>query len=338
MKLRIIFSLLIAWALACCNQAYAQDVQAETIVEGLNRPVALAQHPDDGTIYVAEYGANRVSKVVEGKPVQVVTDFASHSVVGWDSEGGPVALGFSHGNWLLVAPATEKEKTSKLLGFNLGEMEEGKPFTAASAQATLEVGPEDNRLVAQILRIYSQGSLVYLAGQKPDKRGFVLTVNKADAAPAAVDMLMPKKMDAERWVPPNTSLTVSSPEGYLAIIERSFKGSALTFYSDEGEENGMFVTGLNDVKAIAYGPKLGRLYLADQETGAIYKLVEADNDEGCKSVEVYKLANISDMQFNDQGDLLVTTLGTDQVGDDTGKVIKLTGLDEEKSDEEKAGE
>lgn len=338
MKLRIIFSLLVVWALGCCNLSNAQDIQAETIVEGLNRPVAIAQHPDDGVLFVAEYGANRVTKVVDGKPVEVVNNFASHPVVGFDSEGGPVSLGFSHGNWLLVAPAIEKEKPARVLGFNLGEMEEGKPLSADSAQANLEVGPEDNRLKAQILRIYSQSDSVYLAGQNPNKRGFVLTVKKADAAPSAVQLLMPKKLDAERWVPPNTSMTVSNPEGYLAIMERSFKGSALAFYSDDGEENGLFVTGLKDVTAIAYGPKHGRLFLADQETGAIYKLIEADNDEGCKSIEVHKLANITDMQFNEQGELLVATLGTGQVGDDTGKVIKLTGLDEKKSDEEKAGE
>lgn len=334
MNLRINFLLLALLAIGTPSISICQEIEAETIVEGLNRPMEFALHPDDGTIFVAEYGANRITKVVDGKLVEVVTDFAPQSLIGMEAQGGPVALGFSSSNWLLVAPAIEKEKPLQVLGFNLSEMADDQPLSATAAQATLEIGPDEERLNGQIHRIFASGGSIYLAGRKPEKRGFVATIKKSDAAPDSIEMLMPKTLDAKKWVPPNTSLTVSTPEGYLAVVERSFRGSALAFYSDEGEEDGLFVTGLSKVSAIAYGPNRGRLFLADQETGAIYKLIESDNKERCKSVEVYKLANISDMQFNEEGELIVTTHGTDEVGDDTGKVIKLTGLDQKKSEEE----
>lgn len=330
LRITILLSVVLALGFACCS--VGQEIQSETIIDGLNRPIDLAFHPDDGTIFVAEFGGNRVVKIVEGKPVEVVTEFVAHSLRGMETAGGPVAIGFSSSNWLLVAPVIENEKPLQVLGFDLGKMEDDKSLLASAAQATLKVGSDESQLNGQVRRIYSDGSTVYLAGEKTEKNGFVATIKNADPEPTAITLLMPEQLDAKKWIQPNTSLTLSTPEGYLAIIERTSEGSALAFYSD-GEEDGRFVTGLNDVSAIAYGPKRGRLFLADRETGAIYKLIESDNKEGCQSVEVYKLANITDMQFNEKGELFVTTLGTGEVGDDSGKVIKLTGLDEMKTEE-----
>ena len=80
------------------------------------------------------------------------------------------------------------------------------------------------------------------------------------------------------------------------------------------------------VTAMAYGPNRGRLFLADRDTGAIYKLIESDNDAGCESVKVHELANITAMRFNAAGELLVATLG-ETIGDESGQVIKLIGFD-----------
>lgn len=311
----------------------AQEIEAETLVEGLNHPSSLAIHPDDATVYVAEFGAARVVKIVEGKAVEVIKDFEANSFPGMNANGGPVALEFMNANKLLVASAGKKDSPVQVQGFDLSEIVEDKTLLAAESKAKLGMGKEDTALKGQINRMVTGSSSIFLVGQHGDEKAFVASLGKGVEFPAEMSFLVPENREAKKWLGSTLAVTLSQPEGYLAMVENSKDGATLIFFSKEGEENGRFETGLKRVTAIAYGTERGRLYLADSEKGAIYKLIESDNEAGCESQEVYELANITDMRFNADGELLVTTLG-ENVGEDSGKVIKLMGLDSETKKEE----
>ncbi len=337
MNSKLLSVVLLALAMCWSVSSFAQEIEAETIVEGLNHPGSLAFHPVDGTIYVAEFGALRVIKIVDAKPIEVITGFDAHAFDGLGSDGGPVALEFFDANRLLVAATNEKERPIQVHGFDLTELKDDQPLLASDDHSTLGIGQDDSALLGQVNRMVSGSNSIMLIGQDDDKKAFVAKVAKTEELPSEMELLVPEKREDKKWLESTMAVTLSKPEGYLALVQNIAGGATLSFYNEEGEDNGSFNTGLKKVTAIAYGPERGRLFLADAENGAIYKLIESDNDAGCESLEVYKLANITDMRFNAAGELLVTTLG-DQVGDDSGKVIKLVGLDSSKSEEKKTGE
>jgi glucose/arabinose dehydrogenase len=47
--------------------AIAQDASVETVVGGLNNPCGIAIQPETGHVFIADSGAGRVVRVVEGK-------------------------------------------------------------------------------------------------------------------------------------------------------------------------------------------------------------------------------------------------------------------------------
>jgi hypothetical protein len=325
------------FALVCLTSfGISQEVTSDVIAEGLNRPGGIAIHPADQTLFVAEYGAKRVVKIVDGKTAEIAVGFPEHSHNWMKAAGGPVSLDFLNPNWILVGTTAEKEKPMQIRGFDLSKIVDDKPLEFDAAPAILEIGSDEAKLEGQVNGVLATESSVFIAGERAEQKSFIARVAQSAAAPETIELMIPENEDSEEWLGSPRAMAVSVPEGYLALIQQSDSGSKLCFYSTEGEANGDFETGLKNVVAMAYGPNRGRLYLADRETQAIYKLIESDNDAGCESVKVHELPNVTDMQFNADGELLVSTLG-ETVGDDSGQIIKLIGLDVKK-DEAKEGE
>ena len=61
--------------LAGNGQANAQDAIPEIVVKGLNNPSGIAIQPETGHVFVADSGAGRVVRVIDGKVEAVITDF-----------------------------------------------------------------------------------------------------------------------------------------------------------------------------------------------------------------------------------------------------------------------
>lgn len=299
----------------------------ETIVDGLDRPQSLAMHPVDKSIFIA--GASRVIKIVDGKAVDVITDFPQSDLLDGEGTGGALALEFLNPNWLIVGGAVNADGQLEVRGFDLTQAKEDQPLKADEPQASIGMEREDEAVRAQVNSMVSGSQSLLLVCQEAD-HSTVVQLAKSPANPGSLSSLIPGQ-DGEVTLSPGTGITLSQPEGYVAFIQNGDEGSVLTFYSEDGEANGTFATGLNGVTAIAYGPNRGRLYLADSESGAIHKLIESDNEAGCEHVEVFKLPGITSMRFNDAGDLLATVNGD---GEASGKLVKITGLDSPESEQD----
>ena len=119
--------------------------------------------------------------------------------------------------------------------------------------------------------------------------------------------------------------------------------SVLAFYSPVGELLDKFPTGLNDIVALAYGPRKKRLYALDfnwanPREGGLYRLVGVDNEEGCEAKLIAKLHRPTAMAFDRRGNLYVTTIGFDapqsrdlapseNVYENNGKLLLFVELD-----------
>src|SRR5688572_14432925 len=94
--------LLLCALAAICQQGVAnsQDEKAaspspETVVSGLNGPSGIAIQPETGVVFVAESGAGRIGRIVDGKLEQVIEGIRDDaSADGVADTRGKVSLAF----------------------------------------------------------------------------------------------------------------------------------------------------------------------------------------------------------------------------------------------------
>ena len=186
--------------------------------------------------------------------------------------------------------------------------------------------------------ITSGESAVYICGEiNLDPGGAILKVAKptSEKRPKSVRYLIPAKINDNARFHASDCIAIS-PENYVVFAERVEEQSVLNFVGENGQINGRFPTGLSHVTAFAYGPNHGDLFLSDFATGAIYKLIEADNESGCQTERVMDLESVTAMKFNAAGELYVTQLGP-KTATDGGKLLKITGLDVAQNSEVEVG-
>ena len=56
--------------------ANCQDATFEVVLEGLNNPTSVAVQPGTGVVFIADSGAQRIIRVVDGLAEEVITGFA----------------------------------------------------------------------------------------------------------------------------------------------------------------------------------------------------------------------------------------------------------------------
>ena len=87
--------------LAACEVIAAPPV--ETVLEQLNNPCGVAVQPETGHVYVAESGAGRVVRIVEGKAQPVIVNFPLDVYgKGPQYKIGPLGLAFASKDVLVV--------------------------------------------------------------------------------------------------------------------------------------------------------------------------------------------------------------------------------------------
>ena len=69
-----ILSLAIVLAMVSSSSVMA-EATVDTVAGGLTNPCGVAIQPGTGTIFVADSGAGRVVRIVDGKAEAVITDF-----------------------------------------------------------------------------------------------------------------------------------------------------------------------------------------------------------------------------------------------------------------------
>ena len=175
----------------------------------------------------------------------------------------------------------------------------------------------------------------------------------------SADLILNDVTNFRRFIPTNkiaknkTEMTSTpggiavSPEGHLVVSQMGSrdkpKDSKLTFYSGAGELLDVFPTGLNDIVALAYGPKSNRLFALDfnwrqPRSGGLYKLVAVDSKLGCEAELVARLERPTSMAFDQSGNLYITVCGLFESSGNSslvneefnapGKLLMIPGMDE----------
>ena len=325
------------------GQTNAQDAIPEVVTKGLNNPSGVAIQPETGHVFVADSGAGRIVRVIDGKIEAVITDFPTEGY-GNDSSYkiGPLGLLFLDKETLIVGggglpDGEDLVRVFKVPSVGEGSIEASATHGDAFALPAIESGENDDAAPGEGnfygLARGSEGIFVTCNGD--DSKGWVSFASLKQDQIIKFDRKINTK-DATDVNGPVAATT--SPQGYLVIGQmgetKNAKDSLLTFYSQSGTKLGVYRTGLNDITGLAYGPRHGRLFALDYnwanpKQGGLFKLVDLKSDERCEAVLMSKLEKPTALAFTPTGDCYITLAGSAKFagGKPDGQLIFIRQLD-----------
>lgn len=321
----------------------AQAEEKITVVlEGLHNPTGIAKQPGTGHLFVADSGAGKVIRIVDGKAQDVITDFTTDIYgKGPQYKIGPLGLAFIDENTLVVADGSKIDKEETINVYAVPKAGEAA-IKADAAKAKL--GPLDNseELLAEgnYYAVAVTKDAIYATGNGDDTKGWIVRAEiKGDGTFGELERFLATKEMTGVDAP--VGLTISD-RGELVVGqmgEISAPNDALvTFYSPKTKKMLLNLeTGLHDITAVAYSPK-GHLYALDfgwgkPEDGGLFRL-DAKTEDGAQELEPKKITALKKptaLAFGDDGAMYITIFNEtagDQEGADaakatTGQVIKL---------------
>ena len=325
--------------------------KVETVADRLIDPMAIAIHPTSADVYVADSGAMRIVKIKDGKMEPVIVGFKKQAF-GMNSslEVGPLAISFLDAKKMVVAVGGESGP-----GFCVYELPEaGKPPVQADkptaqhgiapkAESPKAESPKTNGIGYGMVAT-SEG--VYVTTTMEAEQGWLL---RADRKKDGITDFQRHVSTVEKSkVGTPMAITRAFDVGYFAVGEIGAMDKAgdsiLTYYDETGKLLGQFDTGLNDISGLAFGPKRGRLFAIDYsamapEKGGLFKLI-AEGKTGCRAEKLTELIKPTAMAFDKKGDLFITLRASKGENEKSGKLIKISGLDnppKPKSEKKKEG-
>ena len=321
--------------------AFAQDdVVVETVVEGLNNPSGVAIQPETGHVFVADSGALRVIRVVDGKIEPVITDFTKDAYgKGPIYDIGPLGLAFLDKDTLVVGGGGKPDGEEMIRVYKIPAAGED-PIKADKTEGDPKMLPAMDDAVGEgnFYGLAKGTKGIYVTCNGDDVKGWVslatIKEGKLDTFERKIATKELTKVDAP------VAITIS-PERHIAVGQMGeinvAEDSLLTFYNEEGAMLDNFKTGLHDITGLAYGPKKGRLFATDfnwldTDNGGLYKLISIkDNYNECKAKEIVKLKKPTALAFHPEGDLYITLAGDTSEGSEKpdGKLVMIKGLDVE---------
>jgi hypothetical protein len=341
MKQNFVFALATLVVSCWCSMTSAQEdgPKVETVVEGLNNPCGIAIQPETGHVFVADSGALRIFRVIDGKPEDVITDFPKDIYgTGPMYDIGPLGLAFLDKQTLIVGGGGLVDGEELLRVYNVPET--GAPAIKASQmsasfklEASGEIVGEGNFYALAVTE-----SGVYVTCNGDDNKGWVSKATRSGNTLTDFTRTIATKEATQVDAPVGIAI---SPEGFLAVGQMGEitepADSLLTFYDEaSGEMKGNYKTGLRDITALAYSPNK-RLYALDfswhdPSKGGMFKLVRIEgNNEQCNAIEILKMDKPTAMVFDKEGNAYVTIIGTKAEGSENpaGKLLKISNIKED---------
>lgn len=320
---------------------FAQEVTKETIVEGLNNPCGVAIQPGTDHIFIADSGALRIVRIVDGDIQEVITGFPKDTFgPGSDYEIGPLGMTFVDKDTLVVGGGGLADGEEMLRAYKIpppgtdplsaDKMDES--FTLKAEAATVGEG--------DFFGLAASKKAVYVTCNGDDTKGWIAKADLAGNKLSKFRRFIASKELSGTHAP--SGITIS-PEGYIVVGQmgktESQSDSLLAFYNEEGKFLDKFPTGLNDITSLAYGPKRKRLFATDfnfssPSKGGLFKLIETKEDAGCRAVKITELDKPTSMVFDKNGDLYVTVFGTPMTDEERKEEAKT----EDQPDAEKEAE
>ena len=290
----------------------------DVLVNDLKNPWGVAVQPTTDMVFVSDTGRGRVLSLEFRSVDEIVVDFPLSEFELDDSIVlGPLGLIFRGRDTLIVGTGGSADGDDNLSIFDVRRKKKD-PLKAEDADATLKLlsdpvyKPEGDFFSLAITR-----KALYSTCGGDVEQGWL----------ARAELRVGEVRNFRRYIPTRPlSRTATpggiciSPQGHVVVAQigsRDKPGdSVLTFYNPLGELLDKYPTGLNDVVALAYGPRKKRLYALDfnwanPRDGGLYKLVGVDSKDGCEARLVARLQRPTAMAFDRKGNLYVTVCGFD---------------------------
>lgn len=339
MKKVLILACVFALMAIVSSTANAQDSVVETVLEGLNNPSGVAIQPETGHVFVADSGALRIIRVVDGKAENVITDFPK-DVYGKGPfyDIGPLGLLFLDKDTLVVGGGGLPDGEEMLRVFKLPAAGED-PIKADQLHGEAKTLPGKGGVAGEG-NFYAMAKGIkgiYVTCNGDDRKGWV------SMATLEEDF---KLKDFDRSIATKEAIGVDAPVAITISPERHIVvgqmgeineagDSQLTFYSEDKKKKlDNFKIGLNDITALAYSPIRKRLFCTDfnwldTDNGGLYKIVKARNANGCAAKQIVSLKKPTALAFNSDGDAYITLAGTTSEGtkEPDGQLVVIRRLD-----------
>jgi DNA-binding beta-propeller fold protein YncE len=313
--------------------ATAQE-KAETVLEGLTNPCAVAIQPETGHVFVSDSGAGRIIRVVDGKAQDVITDFPSDVYgKGPKYDIGPLGLAFLDKDTLVVGGGGLVDTDELVRIYSVPAA--GEPAIKADAMKA-SLGPlshsEELKAEGNYYGVTANKHGIFVTCNGDDTKGWISMASLEGTKPGEYKRFIATKELVKVDAP--VAIT-TSPQGVLVVGQMGEitvpEDSLLTFYHAEtGNMLMNLETGLFDITGLAYSPK-GHLYATDfawmaPENGGLFRL--DSEGEGKKqtisAVKIIGLDKPTSLAFGDDGTLYIATIGaSDDEGKKTGKLVKL---------------
>jgi len=307
--------------LATSISAVKADAKVETVVGSLNNPCGIAIQPETGTIFVADSGAGRIVKIVDGKLQNVVTDFPI-DVYGKGPKYniGPLGIGFLGKNTLIVGGGGNIDDKERLRVYDVsgGAKKASDMVAGFGLKANADLKAEGNYYGVAVL-----DSGIFVTCNGDDTKGWVAKANHKKGKVKNFKRFIASKEATEVDAPvaitsDSKGNVVVGQMGEISIPEDGL----VTFYNAKsGKMTANYETGLNDITGLAYS-KSGKLYATDfswldTKKGGLF-VVNLEDEEADKVVALDKPTA---MVFGADGALFITIIGSNG-----GSVVKVSGL------------
>lgn len=320
------------------------EEKVEVVLDKLHNPTGLAVQPGTGHLFVADSGAGKVIRVVDGKAQDVITDFPS-DVYGKGPKYniGPLGLAFIDENTLVVGGGGLPDTEEIIRVYTVPKAGE-EAIKADNMKA--ELGPlpssEEEKLAAEgnYYGVVVTKDAIYATANGDDTKGWVVRAQiKEDGTFGDLERYIASKEETKVDAPVaiTTDAKGNLVVGQMGEITVEHDG-LLTFYNAKSKKMLLNLeTGLHDVTALAYGEEkeggLRHLYATDfawlkPEDGGLYRL-DAEGkgqEQEVTPVKIVALKKPAAMVFGDGGALYIAIFGdTKGDGDDNGGADPKTG-------------
>tara|TARA_B100000686_G_scaffold322603_1_gene376573 strand:- start:2787 stop:3773 length:987 start_codon:yes stop_codon:yes gene_type:complete len=324
-----ILSLAIVLAMASSSSVMA-EATVDTVAGGLTNPCGVAIQPGTGTIFVADSGAGRVVRIVDGKAEAVITDFPVDSYgKGPKYAIGPLGLLFIDENVLVVGGGGYPDNEDLLRVYNLPKAGEAAIKADQMAASFKLEKTEDLAGEGNFYGLAYDGSSIFVTTNGDDTKGWIgraaVTGTKVGPFQRAIATKEATEVDAPVGI-------AMAPDGSIVVGqmgEITVPGDALiTFYdSKNGQVLANYETGLSDITGVAYAGKKN-LYVTDfnwgkTADGGLFRVIASKNKN--KPVKVERIATLDKptaLVTDADGNVYVTIIGSGEGA--SGSLVKVT--------------
>lgn len=320
-----------------------ETFKTETVVDGLTNPSGVAIQPETGIVFVADSGAGRVIRIVEGKVEEVITDFPADVYgKGPKYQIGPLGLAFLDKNTLVIGGGGLPDGEELLRVYEIPEAG-AEAIKADKMKSSFSLAGKGEELKGEgnFYALAVTKDAVFATSNGDDTKGWVARATRKGNDLSDYERWLPTKEKVDLDAPVGITLSTGGQQEYLVVGQMGEitvpKDSLITFYNvSDGKERLNLKTGLFDITALAYSTKergaKKQLYALDfawMETGegGLFRIIkdkESKEKNAIKARKILSLDKPTAMAFGADGTLYLTVIGpADGEASAKGSLLKV---------------